>query len=402
MIGRNGIWTKICAALAVAIAALIVSAGLLAALAAGNIELDSEAARKVAQAINAARTKAKLTVLRTHPLLQNRAEFGAAATAKAFLSNPTNPSTPKELKDRNFARVVPGSAEIVLQIGGWGSVEQMSRELAESEFARLKALTHLAVGVCRSTSGMGQPVWVAVVIGVRTVPELDPERINQGQRDFYQRCHLCGYQYLGRLAKPGSKNMGGLVALCPKCKRRFDVFGIDEDGRYHRPPWFMRGFKPRAMKDPISAWLFVLTHCRYVLDSKQYGRAEVWQLAEQTYRKRMGDCEDTAILLADWLNASGFWARVVLGRVRRGGHAWVVISQKGQSYILETTGRGGKHRRMPPRAEVLTDYFPYVQFNRTGVWFRTSNKWTGDYRSDKEWARGPWPAPSCKKRCKRR
>jgi predicted transglutaminase-like cysteine proteinase len=127
-----------------------------------------------------------------------------------------------------------------------------------------------------------------------------------------------------------------------------------------------------------------------VKDSDQYGRTEVWQLAEQTFRKRRGDCEDLSILLGDWLEANGFATRIALGQFRRSGHAWVVLHHDGHDYILEATGSDRRYRRMPPRAKLLTTYFPRVQFDSQEILFRTSKKWTGDYQDDKEWSVGPF------------
>ncbi len=67
---------------------------------------------------------------------------------------------------------------------------------------------------------------------------------------------------------------------------------------------------------------------------------------------RQGDCQDSAIPLAD--------------------------------------GRRRQLARVPPRASVSTDYVPESQFDRTGIWFRTSRGWTAEYDNDSQWKRGPW------------
>jgi hypothetical protein len=65
------------------------------------------------------------------------------------------------------------------------------------------------------------------------------------------------------------------------------------------------------------------------------------------------------------------------------------LRQEGRDYLLETTGGRAHYKRMPPRADVLPEYMPAEQFSRQGVWYRTSGKWTADYRSAAEWAAGP-------------
>ena len=66
---------------------------------------------------------------------------------------------------------------------------------------------------------------------------------------------------------------------------------------------------------------------------------EIWQNSRQAYLHTRGDCEDHAIILADWLIALGHDARVVLGNHRGGGHAWVVLFQDGREMILEATSK---------------------------------------------------------------
>ncbi|MFH1480744.1 MAG: transglutaminase domain-containing protein [Pseudomonadota bacterium] len=244
----------------------------------------------------------------------------------------------------------------------------------------------------------GKVLWGLVAIAARVLPELDDALLNQGQREFRLRCHLCGFRFKGRLTYPMGRDAGALQVVCPSCHLRFDAFGIDENAHYHRPPWFMKGFSPGEIKDPLSAWLFVLQHFRYMKDEDLFGRKEVWQLAKHTFQRRRGDCEDLSILLGDWLKSSGFRARVVLGKLEKEGHAWVLLQSEGKDYILETTGMNRNYRRMPPRADMMPAYFPCIQFDGSDIWFRTSEKWIGDYSNNREWALGPWSASAVKKR----
>jgi transglutaminase-like putative cysteine protease len=100
----------------------------------------------------------------------------------------------------------------------------------------------------------------------------------------------------------------------------------------------------------------VRSNVRYVPDGRFHRFAEVWQLPHETYSWRRGDCEDSAILLADWLRALGYDAVVAAGEAYGASHAWVVLHHEGQNYILETTGSKGSDRRMLPLAELMTDY----------------------------------------------
>ena len=391
--GSTAAWVS----LAVVGAAALLAAVALAAAAKGQAADDAEATRQVRQALDAARRRLGAAPLAGHQALQQRAERGARAMALAVLANPAKPQTPAELTDNSLLDGLSGTGKRAFQLSGASNPKELAGKAAAWQLLRHAELTHLGLAAWRVTLNGGQQAWVVLGVAAQVLPALTAERLNEGQREFALRCHLCGHRFAGRVVKPQGGNTGALAAPCPKCGLRFDLFGLDTSGRYHRPPWFLRGFKPHETADPLAAWLFVLAGFRYSSDRKLFGRDEVWQLAEETHRRRQGDCEDTAILLADWLGAMGCRARAVTGRVKRGGHAWVVLRQDGRDYILETTGGRGRLRRTPPRAAVLPQYAPNIQFDRTGVWFRRRNAWTADYFNDKEWAKGPWtraPAPA--------
>ena len=386
---RRGAWQAGTALVLVASLALL-GAGVLAAAQQGQIALDRDAARRVRQAVNAARRRLGAGPLAEFAPLQGRADSVARAMALAVLANPEKPEPPAELKDRTVLDGLPRVGTCGFHLCGAASVEELATKAAAWEMLGHKELTHLGLSVCCVTEETGHVTWIAFGLGAQIVPEVSPELLSQGQRDFAFTCHLCGHQAAGRLVTPPSGDAGALAAVCERCKRRFDLFGLDTAGKFHRPPWFLRGFQPRKVSSPFDAWLSVLTGYQYMLDSKRFGRQEVWQLAEETHRWRQGDCEDTAILLADWLAASGYRARVVTGQVKRRGHAWVVLRYQGQDYLLETTGGRRSFRRAALGSAAMVKYFPEVQFERSGVWFRKRNAWTAHYFSDDEWARGPW------------
>lgn len=125
----------------------------------------------------------------------------------------------------------------------------------------------------------------------------------------------------------------------------------------------------------------------YQFDHDQHGSAiqDVWQNSRQAYLYSHGDCEDHAILLADWLISMGYDARVVIGRVPSGGHAWVILFHDGKEYLLESTSK----RR--PRsigdftlAKYAPDYQPEFLFNREQFWVNTGPSLTTRY-SGKQW-----------------
>ena len=189
-------------------------------------------------------------------------------------------------------------------------------------------------------------------------------------------------------AKKGSANT--LVAACPNCRSPIDLYGVDAAGKYHRLSWFMRSFAPRPIEHPLDAWLFVLQNCS-TRGQKQQDRG-AWKTAEETYRSLQGDRKDAAVLLADWLAASGYDAKAVVGEADGELAAWVVLHADEHTYILDPAGGRKTYRRTPPRAELMTNYVPRVQFDHTGVWLRRSPQWTSQYADAAQWWRGPWPA----------
>ena len=348
------------------------------------------ATHSIGRAIDAARRGAGLEPLQDDPRLVAAAQRGAAAMARAIARNPASPGTPDEPDLDALRQTLPEAAQLMAEIVAANELPLLESKASRGAAGSRPELTHRGVGVSQAALDNGQTFWVAVLLGARLLPEISPQAVTTGKGEAYVRCFHCQATMLVRLEVRQDSQAGGVRIVCAQCDRVCDLFAANTVGDYHRPPWFLRGFQPRQIDNPLTAWLTVLTHCRYVEDLRQYGRADVWQTAEQTYRLRQGDCEDTAILLADWLTAAGYKTRVVLGNHAGGGHAWVVVSAGGRSYVLETTGGRGNYRRVPPRAALSTDYVPEAQFDRTGIWFRTSPGWTAEYDDASQWKRGPW------------
>ena len=113
------------------------------------------------------------------------------------------------------------------------------------------------------------------------------------------------------------------------------------------------------------------------------GFADVWQNSRQAYYFTRGDCEDHAIILADWLISMGLDARVVIGKVDGGGHAWVVLLVDGKEYLLEATDKR-KIRSLNnfQLARLVRGYSPEYQFNRKQFWFNAGRQLTTKYTGD--------------------
>ena len=150
---------------------------------------------------------------------------------------------------------------------------------------------------------------------------------------------------------------------------------------------YLNGYTPYKIDSVFIPLEFVRTKVKYQLDRFGYdNRPEVWQTAKQTLSMHHGDCEDHAIVLADWLIGLGYDARVVSGEVKfpaqkRGGHAWVVLFKNNKEYILESTKK--TKWNLLPLASSLPYYFPKYMFNRNYFWTNQGSVYTTKYSSTK-------------------
>lgn len=153
---------------------------------------------------------------------------------------------------------------------------------------------------------------------------------------------------------------------------------------------YLNGFVPYSVENIWVTLAYLQSRLKYQLDEKAYNnRKEVWQTSKQSYEKLRGDCEDHAILLADWLIGLGYDVRVVAGTVKtpgqaEEGHAWVVLYYDGKEYLLEAT-RKSKWSRLP-LAKNYPNYHPKYMFNREEFWINTGSEFTTKY-SGKKWVK---------------
>lgn len=332
----------------------------------------------IAHAVNAARLEGGLTPLLPENVLQNQVEQITAGFRAVESPRPTQADA-RRLKDS-----LPPLAHVSFDLLRSESRDGLVARAAAARTAKIADLTHLGVGLLQLEQR--KKTWLALVVGSKLLPPMSPELVSQGRREFDLRCLACHREQLIRLAPPAA-GVGCLLAACSSCRSAVDLYGREAGGAYHRPPWFLRGFKPAAVAGPAEAWQFVLQKCDLVAGR---GSHDAWQTADRTYRGRKGNSCDLAILLGDWLAAAGFDARVVIGRAGDRPHAWAVVRAEGRDYILDPDPARASHR-MPPRATVLTDYVPHSQFDRRNIWFRAGPEWTADYQDASLWIRAPWP-----------
>jgi predicted transglutaminase-like cysteine proteinase len=76
----------------------------------------------------------------------------------------------------------------------------------------------------------------------------------------------------------------------------------------------------------LNALKYVIKNITYIEDKTDYGYPEYWAYGYQTLKRKKGDCEDGAILLANIMVKSGipYWkVRLSAGDVKGGGHCYV-------------------------------------------------------------------------------
>jgi hypothetical protein len=159
------------------------------------------------------------------------------------------------------------------------------------------------------------------------------------------------------------------------------AMGIDQ--HHYVVNAFLEGYQPFAVENPWVPWYVIAKHKQYMYDHVQYaGRLDVWQTSRQAFLAPRGDCEDHAILLADWLISMGYDAWVAVGYANDEGHAWVVVFDQEREYLLEATQKNGVRDRLQlPLASLQTGYRPTMLFNREEFRVNTGSEFTVAYRS---------------------
>ena len=167
---------------------------------------------------------------------------------------------------------------------------------------------HLAANIFRDFDGEG---YGGLVLMVTRLPKFHPKFLSKKHaQSFYNVCPLCEESHHGKVTS-GARS---IVLECPRCNQKYDLLALDLRGDYHRVTDFLVGEAPPANSVPkagakrgrlqelFSIWEKLLGYCRYAKDFQRIsGQRDAWQFADETDRYRSGDCEDTAILLADWL-----------------------------------------------------------------------------------------------------
>jgi hypothetical protein len=157
------------------------------------------------------------------------------------------------------------------------------------------------------------------------------------------------------------------------------AFGTDN--LHHFLHYYLIGYAPFKTEQLWIPHYTITMRLKYQLDAEQYwGLKEVWQNSKEAFFNTRGDCEDHALVLADWLIDMGIDARVVLGNYEKQGHAWVVVLKGSDVFLLEATSKQKRKKwRHYPLAKFEPKYHPKCMFNRKYFWLNTGSIYTTDY-----------------------
>ncbi len=266
--------------------------------------------------------------------------------------------------------------------------EDLIKKLSDWSGTLDDELTHFAARLFKSPGyrGIG-----CVALMAEKLPLFSPALLSSKADTFYNYCAICKRPHLGKISAASRS----IVLECPLCSKKYDLLAVSMKGDYRRVNDYLLGFEPQVLlpetktrRDELYAvWNSVLEHCRYQKDfAGAFGQRDSWQTPVETHRYANGDCEDTSILLADWLISRGFDARVALGRTDRyDGHAWCVVELDGEQYILETTDTTPDPRTPPLVGNIGRHYHPEFLFDREAIYFRRNKGWVSDYWTDNAW-----------------
>jgi hypothetical protein len=159
----------------------------------------------------------------------------------------------------------------------------------------------------------------------------------------------------------------------------------DLKGNLHFVNGYLVGYVPDATVAPWVPLYTLASRKTYQTDLDQYRFEERWQNSYEALHNERGDCEDHALALADWLIGLGLDARVVLGKAKGEGHAWVVVNDGDRSFLLEATDKQRIRRWAYPLAQLHPEYVASDMFNRQD-WWKNLGSPAGDYQSPR-WQR---------------
>ncbi len=118
----------------------------------------------------------------------------------------------------------------------------------------------------------------------------------------------------------------------------------------------------------------------YTHSRKRFHKLRFMQTSKQAYISRNVNNEENALVMTDWLIKLGYDARVVIGTLKNKPHAWVMMKNMQDFFILDATLKG--KRKHYPLAATLPNYHPKYMYNHQYTWENQGSSFTTRYDSD--------------------
>ena len=312
----------------------------------------------------------------------------------AWKTLPSNKSQLSALMSK-MEEELPDYTNIHIQTARVATLQNSAQMLRSCGAARANDIDTIALhAVPDSKQGGYNLIFISAL---KSVP-FSPEALNDRRNAILtSTCPSCNSHF----AIESFRNDGPCNLVCPECNTHFSMLVADNQGDYHYINDFLIGYQPPAhfpksvsrKEEMHKIWMGVYQTCEYRSDSRGDKKLDrdAWQTAPETLRRGVGDCDDSSILLADWLISRGFDARVAIGLAGGSGHAWVVVLLEGRTYLLESTMEPPESAdEILPVTAVAGEYVPDLLFDRDACyyWKDPSAKFDNDYYSIK-WRRLP-------------
>lgn len=295
---------------------------------------------------------------------------------------------------QHIQKALPRYLRVSVCVAGGATADIMLDHFQEHLKNLDPQMTHFACTLQSSIGGLSNQ---ALLVTGQRLRDFTPELLDRTTEPaFFHVCPHCQNQHVSK----AMRDQDTTTMECPSCNRTYAVVATGTDGKHRNVNEFLSGYEPAAVFSPgqsrldqlFTIWSAVQNQIRYVRDPGEGKQAtDRWQTALETLTLGQGDCEDTSILLADWLLARGFEVRVALGKYGDiGGHAWCVVRVDDKEYLLETTSEGNPSLDYPPLvSRVGSRYVPEVLFDRWAIYVRSAPRqlWNGDYWTERNWIR---------------
>ncbi|MEI6605749.1 MAG: transglutaminase-like domain-containing protein [Verrucomicrobiota bacterium] len=177
------------------------------------------------------------------------------------------------------------------------------------------------------------------------------------------------------------------------CHHPIAMMVSSSDGRMATPASLVAAWWPDGVSKPsgttqearaLAVWDLVAGRVDYINDQYQReGIGECWLPPQETWDRKLGDCEDHSILMCSMLRTLGIRSWLVWGKAGDGGHAWVEAMLDGRAVLIEATAKQPLPVRIPCINESLSAYGDIYQAD-PGIPSRTDGTLYGYLLGD-EW-----------------